>query len=570
MFLLIGAFLAGILTVLAPCVLPLLPVIIGGSISGDTKDRRRPVLIAVALAVSLLVFTLLLKVTTVLIHVPQQAIVYFSGGIVVVLGILTLFPNLYLEVMGRLGLEHRALALLGRGEKNSSDVFGPIITGAALGPVFSSCSPVYAYILATVLPAHFAEAFIYMIAYVLGLALVMLAIGSYGQKLVARIRFASNPTGSFQRGLGVIFMIIGILIITGTGTKLQTYVANHTAFDFDSFSAKLLPASSHKTNNSSFYNVASYKAPEFTGIQGWINSNPLTLQQLKGKVVLVDFWTYTCINCIRTLPYTEGWYTEYKDAGLVVIGVEAPEFSFEKVPANVAAAVKSDKLTYPIAIDGNLATWNAYQNEYWPAEYLIDKDGNVRRQDFGEGNYQANEKAIRSLLLAGTTAATAPKLPTKLFAGGSDPVVTNASQTPETYLGANRQDAYVGSPDYGTQETQTYTFAKSLEQNQWSLSGSWEVSGDEITARGGSKLRLNFASKNVYIVADAGSESHTVGVNLNGQPITNNAGADVNNSQVVINQSRLYTLASFPDFTTGTLELDVPDGTNLNVFTFGN
>jgi cytochrome c biogenesis protein CcdA/thiol-disulfide isomerase/thioredoxin len=569
MFLLIGAFIAGVLTILAPCVLPLLPVIIGGSLSGNTKDKRRPLLIAGSLAISLTLFTVLLKATTLLINIPPQAITYFSGSIVVALGLATLFPQVYTTIIARLGIEHRTQQLLGTGTKNRNQWLGPVITGAALGPVFSSCSPVYAYILATVLPAHFAQAMTYIVSYVIGLALILLAVGYYGQRLTARLKFASNPKGAFQRSLGGLFIIVGVLIITGSGTKLQVWAADHTPFNFDSFSSKLIPkeAGSAVLNNTSLYNVPAFKAPEFVGIQDWINSNPLTLAQLKGKVVLVDFWTYTCINCIRSLPYVEGWYQEYQKDGLVVIGVEAPEFSYEKIPSNVAAAVKQDGLTYPIAIDGNLDTWNAYHNEYWPADYLIDRNGNVRREYFGEGEYAQTEQAIRGLLSQNNKAT----LTSKLVVSGSTPAPMNQSQTPETYLGTDRADAYVGSPELGSQTDQTYSFAKNIGSSEWSLSGNWQVSGSNITAGANAKIRINVAAKNVYVVGGA-SNASVVGVSFNGKPISKvgDAGADVTNSQLKIQLSNLYRIASFKNFTSGIIELDVPSGVSLNTFTFGN
>jgi cytochrome c biogenesis protein CcdA/thiol-disulfide isomerase/thioredoxin len=569
MFLLIGAFIAGVLTVLAPCVLPLLPVIIGGSIGGNTKDKRRPLLIAGSLAVSLIVFTVLLKATTLLINIPPQAITYFSGGIIVALGLATLFPQVYTTAIARLGIEHRAQQLLGTGTSNRSQIIGPIITGAALGPVFSSCSPVYAYILATVLPAHFATAMAYIVSYVIGLSLVLLAVGYYGQRLTSRIKFASNPKGYFQRGLGGIFVIVGILIITGAGTKLQVWAAEHTPINFDSFSSKLIPkeAGSAVLDNKKLYNVKAFKAPEFTGIQAWINSKPLTLTQLKGKVVLVDFWTYTCINCIRSLPYVEGWYKEYQKDGLVVVGVEAPEFSYEKIPSNVEAAVKQDGLTYPIAIDGNLDTWSAYHNEYWPADYLIDRSGKIRREYFGEGEYSQTEQAIRGLLSQNKSV----KLPSQYVAPSNTPPPIDQNQTPETYLGTDRADAYTGTPVLGSKPDQTYNFAKNISSSEWSLSGDWQVSGSSITSGANAKIKINVAAKNVYVVGGASGPT-SVSVKYNSQPIsqTGYAGADVKNSQVVIQLSNLYRIASFKKFNSGIIELDVPSGVSLNTFTFGN
>jgi cytochrome c biogenesis protein CcdA/peroxiredoxin len=570
MFLLFGAFIAGVLTVFAPCVLPFLPVIIGGSMSGDEKDKRRPFLIAGSLAVSLIVFTILLKATAILINISPNVITYISGGIIIVLGLAMLFPFLYAMLIARLGIEHRAQELLGSGVRNRSQYLGPIITGAALGPVFSSCSPVYAYILATVLPAHFTVALSYIVSYVFGLSLVLLAIGYYGRKATSRLNFVANPRGYFQRSLAIVFILVGIAIVTGTGTKVQVYVADHTPFNFDALSTKLVPkqtAHAATSDSSSLYNVTPFQAPDFTGIQGWINSKPLTMAQLKGKVVLVDFWTYTCINCIRSLPYVEGWYSQYHKDGLVVVGVEAPEFAYEKIPSNVAAAVKQDRLTYPVAIDGNLSTWNAYQNQYWPADYLIDRSGNVRREDYGEGGYNVTEHAIRALLAEGTNA----HLSNRLVAGGNVQVPIAEDQTPETYLGTDRAAGYEGTPQLGTAKDQTYQFARTLGANSWSLSGEWIDSGSNIRAGKDAKIEIAVNAKNVYVVGGAPSPS-VIAVKYNGQPISQagDAGAGVQHSQFTMQLSNLYRIASFKKFTTGIIELEVPSGVSLNTFTFGS
>jgi cytochrome c-type biogenesis protein len=223
MFLLLGAFIAGILTVLAPCVLPLLPIIIGGSVSVNEKYKKRPIIIAASLAISLIVFTLLLKATTLLINIPPNSINYFSGGIIVLLGLVTLFPGIYALIIAKLGIEQRTQKILGKGYNNKRSFIGPLITGAALGPVFSSCSPVYAYILATVLPANFAQAMVYIVAYVLGLSLFLLIIGYYGQGFIGKIKFAANPRGTFQRVIAVLFIVVGLSIATGFNVTFQTH-----------------------------------------------------------------------------------------------------------------------------------------------------------------------------------------------------------------------------------------------------------------------------------------------------------------------------------------------------------
>jgi cytochrome c biogenesis protein CcdA/thiol-disulfide isomerase/thioredoxin len=564
MLFLFGAFIAGMLTVLAPCVLPLLPIIIGGSVTGDSTNKRRPLIITAALAVSLFIFTLLLKATTLLINIPPASITYLSGAIIIILGLVTLFPKVYAQIIGRLGIEQRAQKALGKGYNDKRQLIGPIVTGAALGPVFSSCSPVYAYILATVLPANFAQAMAYVICYILGLSVILLAIGFYGQRFIHRIKFAANPTGWFQRTIAVLFIVVGLIIFSGSGPRIQTYVSVHTPFNFDALSSKLLPASKNKTNSNQF-NVQPYAAPEFTGIQQWLNGPPQSIQALKGKVVLVDFWTYSCINCIRNNPYLEKWYNTYKSDGFVVVGIHAPEFAFEQVPANVAKALVDQRITYPVGLDNNLATWNAYNNQSWPAGYLIDAQGQVRRIHLGEGEYTQSEQAIRDLL-------TEKGAKLSKMTAESDAVPFAQDQTPETYLGSDRASNYAGSPALGSAAVATYKPVANLAVNQWSLGGQWEVDHDKIIARSNSTLQFHVSAKNVYLVGGSGATG-TIGVSLDGKPIstTASAGSDVQNSLTDINGARLYTLINFSKSTSAsTVELTVPDGIELNTFTFGS
>lgn len=566
MFLLFGAFVAGLLTVLAPCVLPLLPIIIGGSVTGNTKDKKRPIVIAIALAVSIIAFTLLLKATTLFINVPPRVITYFSGGIIIALGIATLLPGVYARIIGGLGIEQTAQKALSKGYNNKSSLIGPIITGAALGPVFSSCSPVYAYILATVLPVNFGQAFAYIISYVLGLTVVLLLIGYYGQRFIGKIKFASDPKGAFQRILAIIFIVVGVMVATGYDKRFQTYVSQHTPFNFDAISSKFLPESKNKVDDSKLFNVTAYDAPEFQDLQGWINANPQTIAANKGKVVLVDFWTYSCINCIRNNPYLEKWYQTYKDDGFTVIGMHAPEFAFEKIQSNVEKAVKDQHITYPVALDNNFTTWNTYDNRSWPTSYLIDAQGKVRRVHEGEGKYTEEEQAIRQLLTD-----NGAKL-NDTMATDKDIVPVTQDQTPETYLGAQKASNYNGTPALGAASQSTFTPATSLDSNHWTLSGTWEVQSQKIIARGNSKLTFKVSAKDVYIVGGSMS-AQPISVLLNGKPVsdTGDAGADITGSKVTIGESKLYRLVSFPKFTKdNTIELSVPSGVELNVFTFGS
>lgn len=566
MFLLFGAFVAGLLTVLAPCVLPLLPIIIGGSVTGDVRDRKRPLIITLSLAVSLIVFTLLLKATTLLIDVPPHAITYFSGAIIILLGIVTLFPSLYATVLIKLGIEHRAQTLLGKSFSNKRSLVGPIVTGAALGPVFSSCSPVYAYILATILPANFGQAMAYILSYIIGLSLVLLLIGFYGQRFISKITFASDPKGSFQRVIAILFIIVGLLIFTGYDKRIQTWVSQHTPFNFDAISEQFIPESKNKIDDSKLFNVTPYDAPELVGLQDWINSNPQTLEGLKGKVVMVDFWTYSCINCIRNNPYIEQWYNAYKDDGFVVIGVHAPEFAFEKQVGNVRKAVKDQKLTYPVALDNDFSTWNAFENRSWPTSYLIDAEGKVRRIHEGEGQYKESEQAIRSLLQE-----KGARLGQATLRNDAGAPVTDM-QTPETYLGTKRASNFMGTPALGSDQQPTFTAPDALAVNKWALSGTWKISGEKITAVNNSTLSFHVSAKDVYVVG--GSQTpKDITVLVDGVPIqqTEFSGTDVRNGMVRIGESKLYRVASFAELTSDhTVTLQVPSGVDLNVFTFGS
>jgi cytochrome c biogenesis protein CcdA/thiol-disulfide isomerase/thioredoxin len=564
MFLLIGSFIAGMITVLAPCVLPLLPIIIGGSISGKVQDKKRPLIIAASLAVSLILFTVLLKATTLFINIPPETFTIISGVILIVLGIALFFPNIYDAVIIKLNLQAKSQQLLGKAGGKSSTV-GAIITGAALGPVFSSCSPVYAYILATVLPANFGLAMLYIVAYVLGLSLMLLLIGYLGQRFLKRIKFLSNPKGWFMRAIALLFIIVGLLIMTGYDKKFQTYVSEKTPFDFDGLSAQLIPNATKTTGG--ILNVEKKKAPEFVGLKDWINSSPKKLSDYKGKVVLIDFWTYSCINCIRTQPYLKEWYSTYKDSGFEIIGVHAPEFAFERIPANVEKATKAAGLEYPIALDNDFATWNAYGNQFWPGSYLIDKDGNIRRYHGGEGEYKETEEAIRTLL-----AEKGGKVPSAMTdaINGKPPI--RSDQTPETYLGTKRASNFRGSPGL-IQGSNTFTLAKLDRTNDWSLGGKWNIDSEGITAEGDSTITIQFAAKDLYLVTANDVSDKKLSVKLNGAPIssTGSAGDDVKDSMVSLSSAQLYKLVKYNSFKKGDmLELQVPAGVKLNVFTFGS
>ena len=406
MLLLLTSFLAGVLTVFAPCVLILLPVIVGSSLASDTDqkmDRKKPYIISISLGFSVLLFTLILKASTVLIGVDPQVWKSVSGGIVIILGLSLLFPLLWAKFSAVLGFENSSNNLMRRASKRSG-MLGYILTGAALGPVFSACSPIYALILATVLPANLALGLVYMTLYTTGLSLTLLIIALAGRRVTKRLNWIATPNGWFRRSLAIMLILVGIAVVTGFDKKVQTWALEKIPFNSTKIEEKLIPkkeAVSVKKiviKKAEFNITIPYQAPEIRGIKSWINSNPLTIAELKDKVVLIDFWTYSCINCIRTQPYLNKWYDSYKKDGFEILGVHAPEFAFEKVEKNVQREVKKAKILYPVALDNGFATWNAYGNQYWPARYLIDKEGKVRYTHFGEGDYDGTEAALQELL----------------------------------------------------------------------------------------------------------------------------------------------------------------------------
>ncbi len=549
------SFTAGVLTVLAPCVLPLLPVIVGGSLDGPIGDRRRPLVVAAGLVGSLVLFTVLLKVSTVLIGVDPRVWVYLSGGLVAGLGVTMLFPSLWARLAGVLGLEQRAQDALGRATKGRG-LGSALIVGGALGPVFSSCSPTYAWVIASVLPSSPALGMLYLAVYCVGVAAALLAVALLGRRLVARLGWLANPRGWFQRAVGVAFILVGLSLVTGLNTSVQSALAGSDPFGLTALENRLVEGASGTGADPATPGGGPPRAPELAGIGHWINSDPLTISELRGKVVLIDFWTYSCINCQRTQPYLNSWYDRYHDAGLEIIGVHAPEFAFEQVPANVENAVREEGIRYPVALDNSFATWNAYSNLYWPAKYLIDKDGRIVYQHFGEGDYDRTEQAIRSLL--GTTATAAASVPVD-----DGPVF---DQTPETYLGLARAARYAGTPALGSGTTR-YDVPAGLDADTWALGGNWTVAEEgDTSAEAGSTLRLRFHARDVYLVMD-GPKGASVGVSVDGLPRP--GGADVTDGGVHLDGPRLYRLVASESAITSTLTLTFPPGVTVNAFTFG-
>lgn len=565
------SYLAGLLTALAPCVLPLLPIILGGSLVGDKKNKWRPYIITASLVVSLILFTLLLKASTVFIGIDPRVWAIGSGILVIVLGFFMLFPDLWAQIIGKLGIEHRSQGLLGKAYKQENGVLSAILIGAALGPIFSSCSPTYAWVIATVLPSSALLGMFYLTCYVLGVATALLAIALLGRKLLERIKWASDPKGWFQRVIAILFILVGLFVATGWDKQVQAYLVEKDFINIKLLEEKLVPENNNsaKTNSSAptnkqKFNITAYDAPELKNIAAWINSDPKTIASLKGKVVLIDFWTYSCINCQRTQPYLNAWYDKYSNDGLVIVGVHAPEFGFEKVTKNVQDAVKSANIKYPVALDNDFATWQAYENRFWPAKYLIDKDGQVRYTHFGEGDYAETEETIQALLKESGQTVT-DKIEVDRSINSSV-----RGQTPETYLGYERAERFANTDQFVANKPISYTLANTFKENEWSLGGQWQINDESSQSLSNeSRLSFNFSGKEVYLVM-SGPPGALVGVSVDGQ--SSPGGADVNlKNQVTINGARLYKIVNLDKYMTGKkLTLTFPTGVTVNAFTFGS
>lgn len=601
MTLLIVSFIAGVLTVLAPCVLPLLPVILGGTVAG-AGDRRRPFIIIAALAVSVLVFTLLLKGGTALISVPPSVWAYISGGILVIFGLSLVFPDAWARLVLKIPGHTKPDMWMSSGASGKSGLVSDIVVGAALGPVFTTCSPTFFVILATVLPQNLAAGIVDLLAYVIGLSISLLAISLAGERLVRKLGWAADPYGWFRRSLGVLFVILGVFIATGVEKKIETAILDAGYFDvtrieqsvqralehpFGSEVVGTIPAAGgigsegdvRETKTTSPAPLAKRtlspgtpsRYVEIRQPAGFVNAEPFALADLVGKkVILLDFMTYSCINCQRTFPYLNEWYRMYKDRGLEIVAIHTPEFSFEKNIDNVRDAAARFGLEFPLVLDNDYATWSAYGNRYWPHKYLIDLEGNIVYDHIGEGGYDDTKAEIEHLLPAPTAkndAAASADLSSSKSAAS-----VGQARSPETYFGALRNELFGNGRPFVT-GTAEFVMPLDLSPNHFYLGGSWSIEREyaESSAKN-ARLSYVFDASNVYIVAESATgRPISVGVMVDGQPLSAAmAGEDVSNSMLEVGASRLYHLYSAQ--TAGPHRIDIifsEPGVRAYTFTFG-
>jgi len=596
LLLMLFALIAGAGTAITPCVLPVVPALLASSATGG---RRRPIGIVIGLGFTFTIAIVLLAQLVKGVGLASGAARTLAIVVLLVFGIALLVPDLTARV-------EAPLSRLGRfGPKSRGTGFwSGLGVGAALGFVCAPCAGPILAAVTSVSASSGANAKVVLVAisYSVGLSAVLLVYAFAGRAAIDRIRRVGRGN-TVNRALGVVLLATALLMVFNVDVRFEEDLAKDA-----SLPAILVDPTRSLENSSAVQNrLASLRptsrfvtaqkeastrpvstaaerevaipgvktpaltdlgtAPDFTGTEDWFNTpgdRPLSLAQLRGHVVLIDFWTYTCINCLRTLPFLKGLYAQYHKYGLDIVGVETPEFTFEQEASNVRQAISSDGIQYPVVQDNKYGTWDAWQNEYWPAEYLIDAKGQVRHVQFGEGDYKQDEAAVRALLAdAGATSLPPPMTATAIMASAG-------LGTPETYLDTQpRQQDFATKLFAGNRD---YPGASSLSLNEFALKGPWDASSESITAEGsGASVSGAVQAAKVYLVlTSAGNVPRQGRVLLDGQPIPNaHAGADVHDGVVTITGQRLYSLVSFPAAQQFEFTVQLPPGVSAYDFTFG-
>jgi cytochrome c biogenesis protein CcdA/thiol-disulfide isomerase/thioredoxin len=525
--------IGGMITGISPCVLPVLPVVfltggvrrtadgagvdcagVDGAEPGSLDPRaaaespavrganRRPYFIVAGLALSFSVFTLLGTLILSALPLPQDFLRWAGLVVLVLLGVAMMFPRVQ-EVL------ERPFAWIP--QRRVTGEHGGFVLGLALGAVYVPCAgPVLAAITVAGATGRIGvRTVVLTVAFAVGTAVPLLVFALAGRGVAQRVRAFRDRQRGVQVVAGVVVIALAVALTFNVTDALQRTVPDYTAGlntalshsntskDLSSTTTTNKSMSlSDCVNNPSPVLQSCGTAPAITGIQQWFNTPgdaPLSASALAGKVVLVDFWAYSCINCQRSIPHVEAWYTDYKADGLVVIGVHTPEYAFEHVASNVRSGAERLHITYPIALDNKDATWNAFDNQAWPGDYLIDATGKVRAVSFGEGQYSTIESMIRQLLTAAHPGVALPP-------GTDVPDTTpdNPQQTPETYLGADLTMSYAegGAPPRGTH---AFAYPSAVIRNKFGLTGTWTVGGESLTAGRNAGIDLSFLADDVYL-----------------------------------------------------------------------
>ena len=563
--LILYAFIAGIVTILAPCIWPLLPIILSSS---STGGKRKPIGISLGVMITFGFFTLTISYLEKVVPIDTNIFRICAAFLIAFLGLTLLIPKINEKIEGI--ISRISSQFFPKAQKSTTGFLNGLITGFSLGIVWTPCSgPIFATIatLAATQKVNLNVIFI-TLAYIIGIGLPLFILTTLGTKFFQNIKVVNHHLDFIQKVFGIIVLLSAFGILTNFDKVVYANILNYfpsytnalTSIEKNNFVENQLNILKGNSQSDS-----KGEAPDFIGITKWLNTDKsIHISDLKGKVVLVDFWTYTCINCIRTLPHLSSWYDTYKKDGFIVIGVHTPEFDFEKSSENVSQAIKQFNIHYPIAQDNNYQTWNNYNNQYWPAEYLIDSSGNIRETHFGEGNYDDTERSIRSLL---------QEKDKKIFSKSKK--ITNLTPqellTPETYLNLQRGEKtisntlVVGGDQFFSPERDPFL-------NEYLLKGEWNIGDEYITPKKDAILKIHFHASKVYLVITPLADKIDIPLLLDDKRITlDQSGKDVENSMVKIDSSRLFNLLDLKDKSEDhILELNVSNAKiQLYVFTFG-
>ena len=584
MVLLIGfAFVAGVGTALSPCVLPVLPLALS---AGATGGPRRPLGVVTGLVVTF-TFTIVGLVYAIdALGLPDDLLRKIAIGGLVLFGIALVVPRVADRIEAALSrVAGRVARRRPEGENGAGGFGSGLLVGAALGLVYAPCAgPILAGVITVSASQPFTGGRLATaLAYALGSAIALYALMLGGRRMMRRLS-ARGPR--LQQALGAVMVVTAVLMAADLDLRFQNAIAQ----DLPGFLVD--PSSSLQKSEAVERGLADVRggkrarsggkreaaagsplpvlgdAPEIAGTQRWFNTPggraySLAALRAQNRVVLVDFWTYTCINCIRTLPKLTAWDARYRRSGLTIVGVHTPEFPFEKDAGNVERAIGRNGIEYPVAQDNDFATWNAFGNQYWPAKYLIDVRGRLRYAHFGEGDYGETERAIRSLLAEAGADASGP------LAGGRTETPDAGITTPETYLGSARAEGYVDGPvepgahDFGTGRPR-------LAPDSVALRGRWTISPEAARAGAGARLHLRFRARRVFLVLGAPRGGRAMRVLLDGRPLADrDAGADVRAGSARIERQRLYRLVDLGRAEEHELTLEPEAGVEGYAFTFG-
>ena len=586
MLLLVLAYLGGVLTILSPCILPVLPFVFARS---DRPFLRSGLPLLIGMALMFAVVASLAAVSSQWVAQANQIGRWIALVVMAVFALALLWPALadrllspFQRLGARLSASADAASDAGRGGVGTS-----LLIGIATGLLWAPCAgPILGLILtgAALQGASVGTSGL-LLAYALGAATSLALAIWIGGRVFAALKRRLGVGEWVRRGLGIAALLAVVAIAMGWDTGVLTRLSTVSTAKLEQGLLDVLPAQEPVAGAAMMRAAASTPGqplpvegtlPSLAGATGWLNSPPLDAPALRGKVVLVDFWTYSCINCLRAMPYVREWAERYRDHGLVVIGVHAPEFAFERNLANVQRAVKDLKVTYPVAIDNDFAIWRGFNNKYWPAHYFIDAQGQIRAHHFGEGNYAQSEQIIRQLLREAGNTLPGDDAPVAMTLDG---VARQADmdnlKSPETYLGHARAENFASPGGQRQDQPADYTVPATLQHNQWALDGRWTVGNEDARLeRGGGRIAFRFHARDLHLVLAPGEDGKPVRfrVRIDGQAPGAAAGGDITaDGDGRVDENRLYQLIrQSGTVQERTFEIEFLDpGVHAYAFTFG-